>query len=50
MCDPTDRVDVVKVAVVPLITPLPILVPPSKKLMMPVLVNGKVAVKVTDCA
>ena len=49
LCDPTERVDVVKAAVVPLITLLPILVAPSKKLMTPLLVKGRVAVKVTDC-
>ena len=49
LCDPTDKADVVKVAVVPASTPLPILVAPSKKLTIPLLVIGVVAVKVTDC-
>jgi hypothetical protein len=49
LCDPTERLDVVNVAVVPVITPLPILVAPSTKLMTPVLVKGRVAVNVTDC-
>lgn len=49
LCDPTDRVDVVNVAVVPVITPLPIKLGPSKKLMIPLLVAGIVAVKVTVC-
>lgn len=49
LCDPTVRVEVVNVAVVPLITPVPILVAPSKKVTTPVLVKGRVAVKVTDC-
>ena len=47
--DPTDRLDVVNVAVVPTMTLLPILVAPSKKLTDAVLVTGIVAVKVTDC-
>jgi len=49
LCDPTERLDVVNDAVVPEIGLLPILVAPSKKLMVPVLVKGRVAVKVTDC-
>ena len=49
LCDPTERLDVVKVAVVPTMTLLPILVAPSKKLTDAVLVTGIVAVKVTDC-
>ena len=49
LCDPTERLDVVNVAVVPTMTLLPILVAPSKKLTDAVLVTGIVAVKVTDC-
>ena len=49
LCDPTERLDVTKVAVVPTMTLLPILVAPSKKLTTAVLVAGIVAVKVTDC-
>ena len=49
LCDPTDNVDVVNDAVVPAIAPFPILVAPSKKLTVPLLVNCRVAVKVTDC-
>jgi hypothetical protein len=49
LCDPTRRVEVVNVAVVPEITPVPMVVEPSRKVTVPVLPEGKVAVKVTDC-
>ena len=49
LCDPTERLDVANVAVVPTMTLLPIFVAPSKKLTAAVLVTGIVAVKVTDC-
>jgi hypothetical protein len=50
LCAPKRSVEVVKVAVVPEITPVPMLVAPSRKVTVPVLPVGKVAVKVTDCA
>ena len=49
LCEPASRVEVVNVAVVPEIVPEPILVVPSKNVTVPVLPEGKVAVKVTDC-
>jgi len=49
LCPPTRSVEVVNVAVVPEIAPVPIFVVPSKKVTDPVLPEGKVAVKVTDC-
>ena len=49
LCEPTERLEVVNVAVVPDITPLPILVEPSKKTIVPVFPVGTVPVKVTDC-
>jgi hypothetical protein len=49
LCDPTRSVEVVNVAVVPEITPVPMVVEPSRNLTVPVLPEGKVAVKVTDC-
>jgi hypothetical protein len=48
LCEPKSRVDVVNVAVVPDIVPVPMLVAPSKKVTIPVLPEGKVTVKVTD--
>ena len=48
LCEPTVSVEVVNVAVVPMIAALPILVAPSKKLITPPLPTGNVAVKVTD--
>jgi hypothetical protein len=48
LCDPTDRLDVVRVAVVPVIPTLPMLFVPSKKLIVPVLPGGTVVVNVTD--
>ena len=49
LCDSTARVEVVSVAVEPEIVPVPMLVVPSKKVTVPVLPEGTVAVKVTDC-
>jgi hypothetical protein len=49
LCDPTSRVAVVKVAVLPKITPVPMVVEPSRKVTVPVFPEGKVAVKMTDC-
>lgn len=49
LCDPTRSVAVVNVAVESEITPVPIVVEPSRKLTVPVLPEGNVAVKVTDC-
>ena len=43
------RAEVVIAAVVPEIALLPMLVVPSKKLIVPVLPEGTVAVKVTGC-
>ena len=50
LCEPTMSEEVVNVAVKPKIGALPILVVPSKKLTVPLLLVGRVAVKVTDCA
>jgi len=50
LCEPTMSEEVVNVAVRPIISPLPILVVPSKKLTVPLLLVGRVAVKVTGCA
>ena len=47
LCEPTRRVEVVNVAVVPEITPVPMLVAPSIKVTVPDLPEGSVAVKVT---
>ena len=49
LCEPTERLDVVNVAVVPDMTPLPMLVEPSKKTIVPVFPVGTVPVKATDC-
>lgn len=49
LCEPARRLEVVNVAVVPEITPVPMLVVPSNKVTDPVLLGGKVTVKVTDC-
>jgi hypothetical protein len=49
LCAPTRRVEVVNVAVVPEITPVPRVVVPSRKVTVPDVAEGKVAVKVTDC-
>jgi hypothetical protein len=48
LCEPARSVAVAKVAVVPEITPVPMVVEPSRKLTVPVLPEGNVAVKVTD--
>ena len=47
LCDPTERLEVVRVAVVPEITTVPMLFVPSKKLIVPVLPAGTVVVNVT---
>ena len=49
LCEPTERIEVVNVTVEPLIVLLPITVPPSRKVTVPVLPDPNVAVKVTDC-
>lgn len=49
LCDPARRVEVVNVAVLPEIAANPMVVEPSRKVTVPVLPEGKVAVKVTDC-
>ena len=49
LCDPSASVEVVSVAVVPEIVPVPILVAPSKNVTVPVFPVGNVAVKMTDC-
>jgi len=49
LCEPTRSAEVVNVAALPDITPVPMIVEPSRKVTVPVLPEGKVAVKVTDC-
>lgn len=49
LCELTKSVAVVKVAVALEITPVPMVVEPSRKVTVPVLPEGNVAVKVTDC-
>jgi len=49
LCEPAARAEVVNVATPPEIAPAPMLVAPSKNVMVPVLVGSAVAVKVTDC-
>jgi len=49
LCALTARVEVVNVATPLEIAPAPMLVAPSKKVMLPVLPGRAVAVKVTDC-
>lgn len=48
VCTPALRVEVVKVAIPPLIVPVPRVVEPSRKVIVPVAPEGTVAVKVTD--
>jgi hypothetical protein len=48
LCEPAAREEIVRPAAVPDITPLPILFAPSKNVTVPVVPDGKVAVKVTD--
>ena len=48
LCVPTERLEVVNVAVEPEMRPDPITVEPSRKVMLPVLLGGTVAVNVTD--
>ena len=50
LCEPTRSVDVESVAVVPEMTPVPMLVVPSKKLTVPLFPGGSVAVKIMGCA
>ena len=49
LCDPTERLEVVKVTVGPLIVAVPMMAPSEKKVTVPVLPEPKVAVKTTDC-
>ena len=49
LCEPTSSADVVSVAVLPEITPVPMLVAPSLNVTEPLFPDGRVAVKVTDC-
>ena len=49
LCDPAVRLEVVIVAVAPEIILLPILVDPSKKVIVPVLPVATAPVKVTVC-
>jgi hypothetical protein len=49
VCEPTRSVEVVSVAALPEIAPVPMVVEPSRKVTSPVLPEGKVAVKVIDC-
>ena len=49
LCEPTRSAEVVNVAVVLEITPVPMVVEPSRKVTVPVFPEGKVAVKVTAC-
>lgn len=49
LCDPAARVEIAKLAVVPDMTPVPIVLAPSRKVTEPVVPDGTVAVKVTDC-
>ena len=49
LCAPPERAEVVSVAVTPDITPLPMLVVPSKKVIVPVFPATTVPVNVTGC-
>jgi hypothetical protein len=49
LCDPTARLEVVRLAVAPEIVIVPIFVVPSKNETVPDLPLGRVVVKVTDC-
>ncbi len=48
LCEPTERLEVVNVAVGPVILVVPITVAPSRKTTVPVLPDPNIAVKVTD--
>ena len=47
--DPAERVERVSDAALPDMTPVPILEEPSRKVTEPLVPDGTVAVKVTDC-
>jgi hypothetical protein len=47
--EPPARVEIIRVAVVPDMAPVPMVVAPSRKVTEPVVPDGTVAVKVTDC-
>ena len=49
LCEPTRRLEIVNVELVPKTPPVPITVVPSRKVTAPTLLTGTVAVKVTDC-
>jgi hypothetical protein len=49
LCDPPERVESVRDATVPDMTPVPIVLVPSRKVTEPAVPDGTVAVKVTDC-